>query len=44
MFHEVYETIESSADRDLIISKLEQCKVSLAAKLELLLSNMMRIY
>ena len=35
MLNEVYETIESSADRDSIISKLEQCKVSLVAKLEI---------
>ena len=34
MVHEIYETIESSADRDSIITKLKQCKISLEEKLE----------
>ena len=36
MIHEIYETIESTADRDSIITKLEQCKGSLEEKLEAL--------
>ena len=33
MMHEVYETIESTADKNTIITKLEQCKISLEEKL-----------
>jgi len=36
MVHKVYETIDSSADRDTIITELEQCKISLEEMLGVL--------
>ena len=36
MLSEVYETIESSADKNSIVTKLEECKISLEEKLRVI--------
>ncbi|XP_065904623.1 uncharacterized protein [Dysidea avara] len=36
MVHEIYEAIESTDERDSIVTKLEQCKISLEEKLEII--------
>ena len=36
MLQEVYDTIESTVDRDSIVTRLEQCKISLEEKLEII--------
>jgi len=36
MLNEVYETIESSADKDSIVTKLEEYKISLEEKLRVI--------
>ena len=40
ILQEVYDTIESTVDRDSIMTRLEQCKISLEEKL----NNKMRKY